>query len=253
MGMVFKKVYRFFFKKVFSILHFFVRYVFFIYSFFVFQKLSKKNNTTLPVFKEQYPCLTDDTGNSEFEPHYTYHPAWAARVLARQAPKKHIDISSQLSFSLLVSAFIPVEFYDYRPADIKLDNFFTGKADLTHLPFSESSIESLSCMHVIEHVGLGRYGDPLDPKGDQKAANELKRVLAPGGKFLFVVPVGKSTVRFNAHRVYSYEQILDLFSGLKLEQFDLLPDKYDQGIIYNADPALVKNQKFGCGLFIFTK
>lgn len=253
MHTLFKKIYRIFFGKIFSFLKSFVRYFYFIHSFFVFRRLSEKNNRVLPIFKEQYPCLTDDTGSSEFEPHYAYHPAWAARVLARQLPKKHIDISSQLPFSLLVSAFIPVEFYDYRPADIKLDNFSTGKADLTNLPFSDNSIQSLSCMHVIEHVGLGRYGDPLDPKGDQKAADELKRVLAPGGNFLFVVPVGKPTVRFNAHRVYSYQQVLDLFSGLKLEQFDLLPDKYDEGIVYNADPALVENQKFGCGLFIFTK
>jgi hypothetical protein len=36
-------------------------------------------------------------------------------------------------------------------------------------------------MHVVEHIGLGRYGEPMDEQGDLKAIEELKRVLAPGG------------------------------------------------------------------------
>ncbi|NDC42314.1 MAG: DUF268 domain-containing protein, partial [Chitinophagia bacterium] len=56
------------------------------------------------------------------------------------------------------------------------------------LPFESDSIPSLSCMHTIEHVGLGRYGDQLDPQGDLKAIAELKRVVQPGGDLLFVTP-----------------------------------------------------------------
>ena len=56
----------------------------------------------------------------------------------------------------MVSAFIPVEFYDYRPAELSLSGLEFKHADLTHLPFADNSVESLSCMHVIEHIGLGR-------------------------------------------------------------------------------------------------
>ncbi len=52
-----------------------------------------------------------------------------------------------------------------------------------------------SCMHTIEHIGLGRYGDPLDAVGDQTALSELQRVVAPGGSLLIVVPV--ATACFN--------------------------------------------------------
>jgi SAM-dependent methyltransferase len=106
-------------------------------------------------------------------------------------------------------------------------------------------------MHTIEHVGLGRYGDPLDPEGDLKAISELKRVLKPGGDLLFVTPVGKPTIAFNAHRIYSYEQVRDFFSPLELKEFSLVPDS--GGLLVNADPALVAAQAYGCGCFWFRK
>ncbi|NTS42210.1 DUF268 domain-containing protein [Flavisolibacter sp. BT320] len=198
-----------------------------------------------------YPCLTDNLKFTPFDQHYTYHPAWAARKLAQIKPSEHVDISSILSFGTIVSAFIPVRFYDYRPAAIQLSDFSPGAADLKKLDFADDSIESLSCMHTIEHIGLGRYGDELDPKGDLVAINELKRVLKPGGNLLFVTPVGKPKIEYNAHRIYSYEQIVHYFSPLTLQEFSLVPDA--GGFIENADPALVSQQQYGCGCFWFKK
>src|SRR5690554_5750635 len=135
-----------------------------------------------------YPCLHDKTSNTYFDRHYVYHPAWAARIVAKNRPEKHVDISSTLHFCSILSAFVPVDFYDYRPASLILSQLSSLSADLSSLPFEDDSILSLSCMHTVEHVGLGRYGDPLDYDGDIKAINELKRVLARGGHLLFVVP-----------------------------------------------------------------
>lgn len=202
-------------------------------------------------FADAYPCLNDRIVSTPFDQHYTYHPAWAARVLAGTKPAEHIDFSSILHFGTMLSAFIPVKFYDYRPADIKLPGYESGFADLSKLSFADNSISSLSCMHTIEHIGLGRYGDPLDPDGDIKAINELKRVLGHGGDLLFVTPVGRPRVEFNAHRVYSYEQIIEYFSPLVLKEFSLVPDS--GGLITNADPGLVAQQQYGCGCFWFKK
>jgi len=201
--------------------------------------------------RDMYPCLKDTITKTPFDHHYTYHPAWAARILAQTKPAYHVDISSILSFSTIISAFVPVKFYDYRPADLKLNNLESGFADLKQLGFSANSIPSLSCMHTIEHIGLGRYGDEIDPQGDIKSINELKRVLKDGGDLLFVTPVGKPRIEFNAHRIYSYEQITEYFSPLISKEFSLIPDA--GGIIINADPALVKAQQYGCGCFWFKK
>ena len=212
---------------------------------------NKNDNRFTVRTRDIYPCLKDTITNTPFDHHYTYHPAWAARILAETKPVYHVDISSILHFSTIVSAFVPVQFYDYRPAKLQLDNLESGFADLTQLNFQDNSIPSLSCMHTIEHVGLGRYGDKIDPQGDIRSINELKRVLKPGGDLLFVTPVGRPKIEFNAHRIYSYEQLIEYFAPFSLKEFSLITDA---GVmIRNADPGLVKEQQYGCGCFWFKK
>lgn len=205
-------------------------------------------------WENRYPCLYDKTSTTGFDRHYIFHPAWAIRKIAEINPQLHIDIASTIQFSTLLSAFIDARFYDYRVVDFNLKGFKSGFADLTKLNFENNSIKSLSCMHVVEHIGLGRYGDEMDPDGDLKAVAELKRVLAPGGSLLFVVPVGNPRIMFNAHRIYSYDMVLDMFPELNLREFALIPDNaIDDGWITNPSKELTDSQKYGCGCFWFTK
>jgi hypothetical protein len=219
-----------------------------------FNTLSRMRPARFPLrWEDRQPCQDDRTANTSFDRHYVYHTAWAARVLAKTRPAKHVDISSSLYFVTGASAFVPMEFYDFRPADLRLSNLESRFADLMALPFGDREVTSLSCMHVVEHVGLGRYGDPLDPDGDLKAMQELQRVVAPSGSLLFVTPVGNPCVRFNAHRIYAYEQIRDAFSELTIEQFSLIPDNADGGLIEDADPRSVSKQRYACGCFWFRR
>lgn len=201
--------------------------------------------------KDIYPCLKDRVVHTPFDQHYTYHPAWAARILAKTKPQHHVDFSSILGFSSIVSAFIPVTFYDYRPAELKLSGWEGHFADLCKLDMADNSFASVSCMHTVEHIGLGRYGDAINPQGDIKAINELKRITKPGGDILFVTPVGKQRIEFNAHRIYSFELVKELFAGCDLVEFSLVPDA--GGLIEHANPQLVAQQAYGCGCFWFKK
>ena len=212
----------------------------------------KKNDNRFSVkLKDVYPCLGDKLPKTPFDHHYIYHPAWAARILAKTRPEYHLDFSSILSFSSIVSAFIPIKFYDYRVVNLQLSNWESGFADLNKLPFETDSQPSISCMHTVEHIGLGRYGDAIDAEGDLKAINELKRIVQPGGDLLFVTPVGRSRIEYNAHRIFSYEQVVDYFAPLRLMEFSLVPDS--GGLIENASKDLVHQQEYGCGCFWFKK
>lgn len=218
-----------------------------------YRSFKKKSGDAIQ-WKNRSPRLGDNTTNTHFSRHYIYHPAWAARIISKINPKKHIDISSTLHFSTIVSAFIHIDFYDYRPAKLNLTNITSKHANLLSLDFPNNSIKSLSCMHTIEHIGLGRYGDEINPKGDIKAFSELERVLAPEGDLLIVVPIGKPKILFNAHRIYSYKQVLNALPKLKLKEFSLIPDKnFNNDIIYNTSEEIANKQKYGCGCFWFTK
>ncbi len=198
--------------------------------------------------------INEKTAQTEFDRHYIYHTAWAARILKKITPEKHTDISSSLFFSAICSTFIEMDFYDYRPANLILNNLTCGSADLMKLPFDDNSISSLSCMHTVEHIGLGRYGDTINPDGDLVAINELKRVLAKEGNLLFVVPVGKPKIIFNAHRIYSRDQILEYFNDLNLIEFTLIPESATDGGLVNAPSNdLLSRQNYGCGCFWFKK
>lgn len=219
--------------------------------FLRFKKEIKEDRFSIK-WKDFYPQVKDKTRATGFDRHYLYHTAWAARKIKAIDPKMHIDIASSLYFCSLVSAFVPVKFYDYRPPELELPNLEVKQGNLMDLPFENGSVSSLSCMHVAEHIGLGRYGDPIDPEGDLRAIAELKRVLAKGGSLLFVVPVGTPKIQFNAHRIYSYEMIKSYFSDLKLKEFALVPEK-EGSMILGASPERVAEENYGCGCFWFIK
>jgi SAM-dependent methyltransferase len=228
----------------------------FLTEYHAFQELSKTANIRFKLsWDNRYPCMDERTEYTSFDRHYVLHPAWAARILSKLKPDIHYDISSTLYFGSIVSAFIKFKFYDYRPARLKISDFESSHADLLNLPFESNSVQSLSCMHTLEHIGLGRYGDKLDYDGDLKAINELKRVLVRNGNLLVVVPIAaESRIYFNAHRVYSADQFISYFSGLELVEFCLIPDKESyEDFIINPSEEILAQSKYDCGCFWFKK
>ncbi len=200
-----------------------------------------------------FPILNDYSPNHEIDYHYTYHPAWALRVLLSYKSSIHIDLASKLDFALSASAFMKVEYHDYRNVNIKINNFKSVFTDISKLPFEDNAVHSLSCMHVLEHIGLGRYGDPIALGADEDTAREIVRVIAKQGHFIFVTPLAnKSRLEFNAHRVYTYENIVNkLFNELQLLEFSLVTDNGE--FIQHCDTKILTSQSYACGCFHFIK
>ncbi|OGW71484.1 MAG: hypothetical protein A2047_01025 [Omnitrophica bacterium GWA2_41_15] len=200
---------------------------------------------------DAYPCLHDGTRTTGVDPHYFYTNGWAMRRIVAQRPAQHVDIGSQTMFVNLLSAVLPVTFVDYRPLEACMEGLTNRSGDILNLPFEDSSIESLSCLHVAEHIGLGRYGDPLNPRGTQQACAELKRVLAPWGHCYFALPVGRPRVCFNAHRIHAAKTIIEYFDGLELEEFSGVHD--DGRYVERGSLDEFKDDEYACGLFRFRR
>uniref|UniRef100_A0A914QTK5 DUF268 domain-containing protein n=1 Tax=Panagrolaimus davidi TaxID=227884 RepID=A0A914QTK5_9BILA len=65
----------------------------------------------------------------------------------------------------------------------------------------------------IEHSGLGRYGDPIDPIGDLREMNKIHCLLKPKGLLFLGLPVGIDSILYNAHRVYGRIRLAMMFEG----------------------------------------
>src|SRR5262249_1552162 len=146
---------------------------------------------------------------------------------------------------------VPVAFVDIRPLPVDLPNFRSLAGDLLALPFEDGEVESLSCLHVAEHVGLGRYGDELAVDGTARACAELARVLGVGGDLFFSLPVGRPRVCFNAHRIHHPLHVLEYLAGLELREFSLVDDSYRY--VADADRVAAGRLEYGCGLFWFSR
>ena len=202
-------------------------------------------------FADLWPCLTDRADYTPFDPHYFFQAAWIARQLATAKPALHVDVGSSVAMLGVLSAQFPLVFVDYRPLKVRLDGLNTIAGDITRLPFADASIASLSSLHVIEHVGLGRYGDPIEPSGYVGALRELERVLAPGGQLYLSTPVGRERVCFNAHRIFATRTILNALPKLKMLRFALVDDsgRFQESCNLSGADSL----SYGCGMFVLTK
>lgn len=201
--------------------------------------------------KNVAPYLHDRTGTHPLDKQYFYQQFWAFQRVVESKVPHHVDVGSRLDFVSFLTAFTKVTFIDIRPLDVLLENLESREGTILSLPYAENAVVSLSSLHVAEHIGLGRYGDPLDPLGTKKAAKELARVLAPKGNLYFSLPVGKPRLCFNAHRVHSPQQILEYFRDLELVEFSCIddPGHYKR----HADPASLEDAEYSCGLFWFRK
>lgn len=219
--------------------------------FFVQLKKYKSTSQENISWQSINPQLMDATTETPFDAHYFYQSAWCARKIAFHKPKRHVDIASQINLIGPLSAFVEVEFIDFRPLNVNLNNLSSRAGTITNLPFKDNSVDSLSCLHVIEHIGLGRYGDDIDPEGSEKACRELQSVLAVGGNLYLSTPIGKERVEFNAHRVHSYKTILQFFNELKLINFSHVDDSGNYG--ENSSPEISESFNYGVGLYHFRR
>lgn len=203
--------------------------------------------TIYPSTGDRFLKAGDATG------HYFHQDLWAARFIFQSGRKFHVDVGSRIDgFVAHLLPFCDVTFVDIRPLTADVLGLVFKKGSVLNLPFEDNSIDSLSCLHVIEHIGLGRYGDRVNPEGHKLAAKELSRVLAPSGDLLLGTPVGRERLCFDGHRIFDPQSVVDMFPSLQLSEFSLIDD-FGLQIKTNVTFSDARECEYGCGLFRFTK
>lgn len=223
-------------------------YLWFARDFFTYKLLdpqSKLLNFNL------FPVLDEKVSYTPFDAHYFYQQLWVFENVLKRKPKKHVDISSTYEMSGYLSKITKAVFIDYRPIKTSLKNLEIQRGDILDLTLETGSVDSLSCLHTIEHIGLGRYGDPIDPLGSKKACTELARVLKKGGRLYLSTPIGREKICFNAHRIHNPQTIKNYMKKLTLVSFSVVDDA---GIFHeNTDYKKFASSNYACGMFVFTK
>jgi SAM-dependent methyltransferase len=187
------------------------------------------------------PCLGDDTAQTEIEPIYFYQDAWAFEKIVQQRPPWHVDVGSHHKFVALLSKVVPLTMVDLRPLSLPLESLKFQPGSILALPFADRSVPSVSSLCVIEHIGLGRYGDALDPRGTEKAAAELQRIVQPGGLLYVSAPLDdENRIYFNGHRAFTEDYLLGLF-----RTFDVLERRY----IFGKEFGSRLQRGFGTGCY----
>ena len=165
-----------------------------------------------------WPCLNDRTTETPIDKYYFYQDTWAAKKVFEIQPADIVDVGSTALLVGILSQFIPTTSVDVRPLPISLEGLNCKQGSITDLPFHSNSVEFLISMCVVEHVGLARYGDQIDPLGSVKAFQEITRVIRSGGHFLFSVPLShREGLLFNAHRIFSKPQVLMMLDEFSIE------------------------------------
>lgn len=187
--------------------------------------------------------------------HYFHQDLLVARRIFQDNPEKHVDVGSRVDgFVAHVASFREIEVIDIRRMDSVITNIRFMQADLMKLdPDMMEYCDSLSCLHAIEHFGLGRYGDRIDFEGHIKGIESLRAMLKKGGILYLSCPIGSQRIEFNAHRVFSVEYLLSLFKGkFELRSFSYVDDAGDLHENVEMTQELSASSfdcDYGCGIF----
>lgn len=207
-----------------------------------------------------YPQLNDRSDAAgTVSLHYFKQDLHVARLIHKNNPARHVDIGSRIEgFVAMVSVYREIEVFDIRKFDFPIPNVIFRQVNLMEENREFSGYcDSISCLHAIEHFGLGRYGDPVDAEGHIKGLSQIKKMLKPGGTFYFSTPIGKQRIEFDAHRVFSVKYLLDLFEpDYTVKSFSMIDDNnnfYENAELSEKNIESSFGCSYGCGIFELVK
>jgi hypothetical protein len=206
------------------------------------------------------PCLHDwyeEGGTTHDE--YFWQDLLVARKIFEAKPQRHVDIGSRVDgFVAHVASFREIEVFDIRAVTTNIPGVIFKQADLMRsVKGMTGYCDSLSCLHTLEHFGLGRYGDPIDPVGFKHGLVNMASLLREGGVFYLSVPIGIARVEFNAHRIFDPRVIVNLAmeNSLQLSALSVIMQegRVETLVLDESQIDDLATQRYALGIFTFIK
>ncbi len=203
-----------------------------------------------PFFKERFEPSGIASG------HYFHQDLFVAQQIFERRPSRHLDIGSRFDgFVAHVASFREIEVMDIRPQSISVKNIAFRQGDIMsthHLPIDR--YDSISCLHALEHFGLGRYGDSIDANGHIKAIQNIHEMLEPGGTFYLSTPIGTQHIEFNAHRVFGLNYLMNLLSyGFDVSRLAFVDDSGDFHRDISIESRAMRVCEYGCIILVMKR
>lgn len=204
----------------------------------------------------RYPILSDYKELAgTMKGHYFHQDLFVAKQIFHDNPKRHVDVGSRLDgFVAHVASFRDIEVLDIRNVTSQVPGIKFTQADL--MQDSAVRSDSVSCLHAIEHFGLGRYGDEVDPQGHLKGFSSIASIVTKGGVLYLSFPISKvERTEVNAHRVFDPRSVFSWpgIEGFKLEKFSFVDDAGDFFEDVQISDAESQQLVFGCGIYTLRK
>lgn len=215
--------------------------------------------TVMPCLHDRY----DESGIAKGE--YFWQDLSVAQWIAASCPERHVDVGSRIDgFVAHVASFREIEVFDVRPISNQIPGVIFKQADFMRasvandLGATDGYCDSLSCLHALEHFGLGRYGDPIDVKGYEKGLTNLAKLLKPAGRLYLSTPIGRQRVEFNANWVFNPHTIMQTAqaNGLQLIELHTLNTTGTGLLQIDLAEQNLNNfaeKHYNLGIFIFEK
>lgn len=109
---------------------------------------------------------------------------------------------------------------DTREYHEKHPNITSVKKDINSVDFSENDLDEITCVSVLEHIGMSAYGDPAYKAGDEMTIKKFTHILKSSGRLLITMPfAGEYKVlpwNDTYEKIYNYNSITTLFKNWKL-------------------------------------
>jgi SAM-dependent methyltransferase len=205
------------------------------------------------------PCLHDRHEDRVTASEYFVQDLLVANMIYKASPERHLDVGSRIDgFVAHVASFRPIEVLDIRPVSTPVPNVAFKQVDVAGtVAGMDDYADSVSCLHALEHFGLGRYGDPVDPGGYEHGIANMARFLRRGGILYLSVPIGIARVEFNAHRVFDPRHIVSLAAEHQLRLSALTVISSDGRSVAapydEAGLSALAQLRYSLGVFVFHK